>query len=145
MSSLTLALASVFLVCPKEHHIDCSGWNGAAQAEFDVRITAMDGTVCEASIVLEEGSSPEHVRDTLRVVTANDHGYRVREVGKNVLVLEGAKKSAIRSVEFKSKDWKPAVRVELVARPKRSSSLMVPPLSCDAAPPSSLQTHNSEF
>ena len=46
-------------------------------------------------------------------------GYQGRDVGKNILVLEGAKKSAIRSVKFKSKDWKPAVRAELVAPKKK--------------------------
>lgn len=114
MSVLTLALASGFVLCPKEYHIDCSGWNGAARVEFKMRIKAMDGTVHEAEMTLQPGSNPEQVRDGLYVVIFHDCGCRVREVGKNILVLEGAKKSAIRSVEFESKGWKPAVRVVLL-------------------------------
>jgi hypothetical protein len=37
-------------------------------------------------------------------------GWRGYTVGKAVLVLQGSKKSPIRSIEFKSKGWKPAVR-----------------------------------
>ncbi len=119
MSYLALALASAFLVCPKEHLVDCSSWNGFAQVEFDVCVTAMDGSVFTTSIVLEPKSTPESVRDTLRVALGNDAGYRVREIGKDILVLERAKKSAIRSVEFKSQIWKPDVRVVLLVPKKK--------------------------
>jgi hypothetical protein len=119
MSALTLALDSAFVVCPKEYHIDYSGWNGVAQTEIDVCITAVDGTICKNGIVLEPGTTPEQVRGGFQGMIVHDFGCRVREVGKNILVLEAAKRSAIRSVEFKSKGWKPAVRVVLLPPAKK--------------------------
>lgn len=117
MSVLFFALTSVFLVVPKEYHIDCSGWNGAAVVEFDVRITAMDGTVLNSGIELSVDSTSEDARNALwRLLETG--GYSGRKVGKGIIVLEGAKRSAIRSVEFKSKDWKPDVRVVLVPEKK---------------------------
>jgi hypothetical protein len=119
MTFLIPVCVSVFLTCPKEYHIDSSGWNGVAQAEIEMRITAMDGTVLNADVVIEPESTPEQVRGTLRVVLRNNHGCQVREVGKNILVLERAKKSPIRSVEFKSKGWKPDVRGLLIPLDKK--------------------------
>lgn len=109
MSTLTFAITSAVLLIPAEQHIDCSGWTGAVQVEFDVRITARDGTVFIATVELLPGSTGTHARDTLWAILEKA-GWRGHTVGKGILVLEGSKKSAVRSVEFKSKDWKPDVR-----------------------------------
>ena len=49
----------------------------------------------------------------------NEAGWRVTKVGKAVLVVEGAPKSAVRSIEFEGKGWKPAVRMVLKAPEKK--------------------------
>lgn len=118
MCTLTAAVTAMMLLSPREYHIDCSGWNGAAAVEFEVRLTAVDGTVFKTSIQLFPGSTATNARD-LVWVGPKAAGWRGHTVGKGILVLEGAKKSPIRSVEFKSKDWKPDVRIVLIVPPKK--------------------------
>jgi hypothetical protein len=113
MGALALALASTVLVLPREYHIDCLGWTGAAQADFDVCMTAMDGSVVKIGIVMAPKTTPDDVRYILESPLRRA-GWHYRRVGNGILVLEGSKKAPIRSVEFKSKDWTPAVRVVLV-------------------------------
>src|SRR5689334_5022140 len=110
MSLLTFATVSAVLAVPHEHHIDCSGWPGVATTEFEVRITAKDGTVFTGAVKLAPGSTPAQARDLLWTYLSSA-GYSGRTVGKGIIVLERYKKSPICSVEFKSKDWKPDVRL----------------------------------
>lgn len=110
MVALGFAMASAILMLPREYHIDCSGWNGGAVVEFKVRITAMDGTVKTGAIELQPGSTPEAARNALWDLLEST-GHRGRTVGKGIIVLEGAKMSAVRAIEFTSKDWTPDVRV----------------------------------
>lgn len=118
MSSLTLAVASAVLIIPREYHIDWSGWTGAAVVEVAVRITEMDGTVRKTTIEVQPDTTPEQVRDAVWCHLETT-GWRGRKVGKGIFVLEGAKESSIRSVEFTSKGWKPDVRVVFVVPDKK--------------------------
>lgn len=113
MGSLTLVIASALLMVPREYHIDCSGWNGAVVIEFGIYITAMDSTVLKTCIEVQPNTTPEDVRDAIESQFKRA-GWRYRLVGKGIIVLEGAKGATIRTVEFKAKDWKPAVRVALI-------------------------------
>jgi hypothetical protein len=112
MGVLSLAFATCFLLTPNERHIDFSGWPGAVTVEFDVRITALDGTVFKTTIELAPEATVIQARDILWFPLKRN-GWRGHTVGKGILVLEGSKKSPIRSVEFTSKGWKPAVRTVL--------------------------------
>lgn len=118
MNALAFAFASALLVVPSERHIDCSGWGGNGTIQLDVRVTAMDGTIHKTSIELFPGSDDETARDSIWLGLRNK-GWRGREVGKAILVLEGSKTSHIRSVEFTSKGWKPDVRVVFVVPDKK--------------------------
>ena len=118
MGSLSVAIAAAVLLVPREYHIDCSGWTGDARVEFSVRITAMDGTVYKTAVELFPGSTATTARDLLWT-GPEFHGWRGRTVGKGILVLEGSKKSPIRSVEFTSKGWKPDVRLVFTMPPKK--------------------------
>jgi hypothetical protein len=118
MSTLTFAIATAALLIPAERHIDFSGWPGAATVQFDVRVTAMDGTVYKTSVELFPGSDAEDARGLLWAGLKNA-GYRGHTVGKGILVLEASKKSPIRSVEFTSKGWKPDVRAVLKVPEKK--------------------------
>ena len=109
MTSLVLAAVSAVFLLPCEYHIDFSGWHGAAMVEFDVRVTSKEGTIYETTIQLAPGATVIQARDLLWFALKRD-GWRGHTVGKGILVLEGSKKSAIRSVEFTSKNWKPDVR-----------------------------------
>jgi hypothetical protein len=118
MGTLTFAIATAVLLIPAERHIDFSGWPGAALVDFDVRVTAMDGTVYKTTIELAPGATVSQARNLLWGCLERN-GWRGRTVGKGIIVLEGSKKSPIRSVEFRSKDWKPDVRVVLTAPHKK--------------------------
>ena len=118
MNSLAFAFASVVLLLPREYHIDCSGWPGVAAVKITVRITAADGTVYEHDGECQSSATPQNLRDILAYHLEED-GNRGYKVGKAIYVLQGFKKSAIRSVEFTSKDWKPDVRVVLKVPEKR--------------------------
>jgi hypothetical protein len=109
MGSLLFVMLSSPVMIPCEYHIDCSGWVGVARVEFDVRVTAADGTVFTTGVELLPGSTAVHARDLIWLGLERA-GWRGRLVGKGILVLEGSKGSAVRSVEFKGKDWKPDVR-----------------------------------
>ena len=117
MAGFALAVISVILLIPVERHIDCTGWGGAGRAEVDVRIMAMDGTVVAFTMELLPGSSAAVARDCIwdQLETAGWRGYTL---GKGIVVLQGAKKCSIRSVEFKSKEWTPTVRYALAPLPK---------------------------
>ena len=119
MFALALAIASAVHAVPAEYHIDFSGWPGVMMVEFDVRVTAMDGTTYTTTIQLAPGATVIQARNILWFALQRD-GWRGHTVGKGIIVLEGSKKSPIRSVEFKSKDWKPDVRwVPLVPEKKK--------------------------
>lgn len=118
MPQLAFAVALAVFVLPREYHVDCTGWNGAARVEFALRITAMDGTVYKTKVELLPDSTATEARDTL-VLALERAGWRVRSVGKGILVLEGSKKSAVRTVEFTSKDWRPDVRMMLLVPEKK--------------------------
>jgi hypothetical protein len=109
MYALTLAVASAVHAVPKECHIDCSNWTGVMAVKITVRVTTTDGTVFEYTGEFQPKTNPEGVRDVLeyRLGELGLHGY---QVGKSIYVLQGAKKSTVRSVEFISKSWKPDVR-----------------------------------
>lgn len=115
---ITFTVTFVLFALPWEYHIDCSGWTGAAVVRFSMRITARDGTVVKAGIEMQPNTTPEDVRaiiwSQLEMVR-----WRSSEVGKGILVLEGAPKSPIWSVEFTSKDWKPDVRMVLKLSEKK--------------------------
>jgi hypothetical protein len=118
MKMLALAFASVLPVIPSERHIDCSGWNGVAQLEFKVRVTTLDGRNYKSGVELLPNSTAEQARDLLWVALDGNE-LSGHTVGKEIIVLQGSKKSRIRSVEFESKGWKPTVRYVLVAPEKK--------------------------
>src|SRR5688500_17979427 len=106
MISLVFAAAWAVFLLPWEYHIDCSGWNGGRVTYFDLRATARDGSVIEVGVELQPRADPEGAR--FIIWSQLDRArWRTTKVGKAILVVEGSPKSAIRSVEFTSKDWKP--------------------------------------
>ena len=104
-----LTFVFVVLAVSSERHIDCSGWPGTVRVVFDVRISAMDGTVYKTTVELLPGSDAGDARDLIWL-GLEENGWRGRTVGKGILVLEGSKTSPVWSVEFTSKGWKPDVR-----------------------------------
>lgn len=118
MNALAFAIASALLAVPCEYHIDCSGWPGGATNEFEVRITALDGTTYTSGVELLPESTVATARDLIWFGLERK-GWRGYPAGKGILVLQGSQKSAIRSVEFKSKGWKPDVRLVLTAPAKK--------------------------
>jgi hypothetical protein len=102
-------IASAVLLIPAEWHIDCSGCNNvAARTTIDIRITTMDGSGFTTGILLGDEPDPATARLLLRLAL-EDKEYTLAPVGKSILVIQGMK-SPIRSIEFESKGWKPAVR-----------------------------------
>lgn len=91
-----------------EPYIDCTGWTGAAVTEFELRAVALDGTKVEITIEMQPDTTPAHARDCIESCF-KDAGWRYRSVGKGLLFVEGSKDSPVVLIEFKSKQWKPAV------------------------------------
>lgn len=118
MHALPFAFASVLLTAPHEYHIDCNGWQGGATVEFIFRARAVDGNNHDVTITLYPRSDAEVARDQIWVGLERS-GWRGREVGKGILVLEGYKKSPVKWVEFTSKGWKPDVRYVLKPPPEK--------------------------
>ena len=120
MSQITLALALAVTSAPHEYHIDCSGWTGAVVVEFSTKIVTLDGKVLNTTIEVQAGTEPDDVRDALwrRINGAGGRGFTV---ANGVIVLSVVKNSAIRSVEFtsKNKGWKPEVRLVLLKPEKK--------------------------
>jgi hypothetical protein len=113
------ALVAAFHLIPCEYHIDCSGWPGVVATEVHVRITTADGAVFMHTSNYQPAATPEDVRDVL-AYRLGEGGFHGRPIGKTIHVLEGAKKSAVRSIEFTSEGWKPDVRwVPLVPDKKK--------------------------
>lgn len=99
--------ASLALV-PCEWHIDCSGWNGAVLAQFDVIVTGADGKVIKGGVEVNPGSTAEDARDALCTIFGS-YELRFRRTGTVGLVLEGTAKAGVRSVKFVPKGWAPLV------------------------------------
>jgi len=78
MGTLTSAIATVALLIPAERHIDFSGWPGVAMVQFDVRLTAMDGTVYKTTIELAQGATVSQARDLLWAVWSATAGVGAR-------------------------------------------------------------------
>lgn len=113
MNALAVAVTAMLVPVPKEYHIDFSGWPGTASVKIDYRFTPVKGQGINVGLRMEPDTSPTDVRDEIER-SLRDAGWGYRTVGKGILIVEAAKGSAVRSIEFKSKDWKPDVRVVLV-------------------------------
>ena len=118
MTSLAFVIATATLLVPREYHIDCSGWHGKTLNEFGVLITSMDGKTLKTKLLLDTGADPEVARDLLWSLLERN-GWRGRTESDTIIILEGSKKSSIRSVKFISTGWKPDVRVVLTVPPKK--------------------------
>jgi hypothetical protein len=118
MISLVFAAVSAVFLLPWEYHIDCSGWTGARVAYFEMRAIARDGAIVEVGVELQPRADAEDARYPLWR-DLNEAGWRVTKVGKAILVVEGSPKSAVRSIEFTSKAWKPEVRMVLKVPEKK--------------------------
>ncbi|QJW95148.1 hypothetical protein [Frigoriglobus tundricola] len=109
MSLSAFTLASVLHVIPCEYHIDTSSWPGQEAVEISARIVAANGTVFIYRGTYQPGTTAEAVREVLAYRIKEVSGYKAREVGKTLFVLESSKASTFRSITFSSEGWKPAV------------------------------------
>lgn len=100
--------AFIVLAFTSEPYIDCTGWTGAALVEFEMRAVALDGTKVAVTVEMQPDTTPTHARDALETCLKSA-GWRYRSVGKGLLFVEGSKDSPVVLIEFKSKQWKPAV------------------------------------
>ncbi len=117
MTALCLVAISAVMALPKEFHIDCSGWPDAAVVQIHFRFVPEKGKRIDTSIEMRPGATPQTLRRGIESIL-QDAGWRYRTVGKSIIVLEGSKDSPIQSVVFKSKDWKPDVRMTFLVPEK---------------------------
>lgn len=111
-------LISIVDALPKEFHIDCTGWPGEAVTRIHFRYVPINGKRIDTSVEMQPKTTPDDVRYGLKL-SLQEAGWRYREIGNGILVLEGSKNSLIRSVEFTSKTWKPDVRVVFLSPNKK--------------------------
>jgi hypothetical protein len=105
-----VALAFLFAVIwhPHEYAIDCTGWNGGAVIEYEVVLTALDGTAVGVGAELQPVAGQEAARHSIWSAL-DDAGWRTRKVGKGILIVEGAKTCDVLWITSTSKQWAPVV------------------------------------